>query len=90
MMTPGAASLSDLRAVMDGSALALAPGWRADIEASAAALARLLGGGGALYGVNTGFGKLASTRIAPDRLAQYRAALTTLASSQMIRRRDPA
>ena len=70
MITPGAASLADLRAILDGAAPQLTPGWRADVEASAATLARLLQGGEALYGVNTGFGKLASTRIAPDRLAQ--------------------
>ncbi|WP_237213651.1 histidine ammonia-lyase [Falsiroseomonas oryziterrae] len=70
MITPGQAHLNELRAVMTGGALALDPGWRAQVAASVAALDRRLAGGEALYGVNTGFGKLASTRIAPDRLAQ--------------------
>ena len=70
MITPGQAHLHDLRAVMEGQPLALDPSWRAATQASVDALAARLAGGEALYGVNTGFGKLASTRIAPERLAQ--------------------
>jgi len=70
MITPGQAHLHELLAVMTGGALALDPAWRAQVAASVAALDKRLAGGEALYGVNTGFGKLASTRIAPDRLAQ--------------------
>jgi len=70
ILTPGAASLGDLRAVMGGGGIALPEGWRAPVEASVAALNRAIAGGGPLYGVNTGFGKLASARIPPDRLAQ--------------------
>ncbi len=40
------------------------------IEDSAAAVAAILGTGAPIYGINTGFGKLAQTRIAPERLAQ--------------------
>lgn len=68
-ITPGAATLVDLRAVMAGEAFALAEGWEVPVAASAAALAARLETGEALYGVNTGFGKLASTRIAADGLA---------------------
>jgi histidine ammonia-lyase len=39
------------------------------VRRSAAAVDRLLERGGAVYGVNTGFGLLAQTRIAPDQLA---------------------
>jgi histidine ammonia-lyase len=70
MITPGAATLQELRAVMSGAKLALHPGWRETTARSVAALQARLAGGEALYGVNTGFGKLASTRIPPDRLAQ--------------------
>ncbi len=70
MITPGQATLQELRAVMGGGALALDPAWRAVTQASVDALARRLSTGEALYGVNTGFGKLAGTRIAPERLAQ--------------------
>jgi histidine ammonia-lyase len=70
MITPGEATLGQLRAIADGGRLALPDAWRGSVQASADALAARVAGGEALYGVNTGFGKLASTRIAPDRLAQ--------------------
>jgi histidine ammonia-lyase len=70
MITPGAATLHDLRAIMAGGALALDPAWRGIVQASADGLTRRLATGVALYGVNTGFGKLASTRIPADQLAQ--------------------
>ncbi|MBL6455084.1 histidine ammonia-lyase [Belnapia sp. T6] len=70
MIAPGQARLPALRAVMEGGPLALPEDWRAVVEASAAALAARVAGGEALYGVNTGFGKLASTRIPGDQLAQ--------------------
>jgi histidine ammonia-lyase len=69
MITPGAATLQDLRAIMEARALTLDPAWRGVVQDSADGLARRLATGVALYGVNTGFGKLASTRIPPDRLA---------------------
>lgn len=64
------APLATLRAIAGGAQPELPPDWRAVTQASADALARRLETGEALYGVNTGFGKLASTRIAPDRLRQ--------------------
>ncbi|MCB4824604.1 histidine ammonia-lyase [Roseicella aerolata] len=70
MIAPGSAGLSALRAVMEGAPLELPEDWRAPVEASAATLAARMAGGEALYGVNTGFGKLASTRIPADQLAQ--------------------
>jgi histidine ammonia-lyase len=72
VITPGAAGLAQLRAVMEGGALALAPGWQGVVRRGAEALAARLASGGEepIYGVNTGFGKLASTRIAADRLAR--------------------
>jgi histidine ammonia-lyase len=70
VILPGAATLADLRAVMEGEPLKLAPAWRARTEAGAAALEARLGGDAALYGVNTGFGKLASTRIPSEQSAR--------------------
>jgi histidine ammonia-lyase len=70
MITPGQVHLSDLRAIMAGTPLALDPAWRRQVQRSLGVLQQRLDGGEPLYGVNTGFGKLASTRIAPDRLAQ--------------------
>jgi histidine ammonia-lyase len=43
--------------------------WAA-IDASAASIGRILAGGRTVYGVNTGFGLLANTRIPDDRLAE--------------------
>ncbi|MEY4004409.1 MAG: hypothetical protein RLZZ221_505, partial [Verrucomicrobiota bacterium] len=39
------------------------------------AVQRILATGDAVYGVNTGFGKLATTRIAPDRLRELQTSL---------------
>ena len=40
------------------------------VAASAAAVAAIVAEGKPVYGINTGFGKLASVRIAPDELGQ--------------------
>lgn len=70
MTAPGQATLATLRAVMEGEALSLAPGWEETVRQGAAVLAARLAEDAPIYGVNTGFGKLASTRIAADRLAR--------------------
>ncbi|MBY0333832.1 MAG: histidine ammonia-lyase [Acetobacteraceae bacterium] len=70
MITPGGATLAQLRAVTEGAALALAEGWQAPVQRGADALAARLFDPAPIYGVNTGFGKLASTRIPADGLAQ--------------------
>jgi len=70
VLKPGGIALAQLRAIARGSgAIALADGWRGAVEASVAAVAKRLAGGEALYGINTGFGKLAKTRISADELA---------------------
>lgn len=69
-VVPGQVGLRELRAVMEGAPLALDPSWRGAVEASVAALERRLGEGEALYGVNTGFGKLATQRIPEAQLRQ--------------------
>ncbi len=68
-LKPGHAPLSFWRTVMEGrDTLALdAAAWTA-VDAGRAAIERTLASGKAVYGVNTGFGKLAETRIADDKL----------------------
>jgi histidine ammonia-lyase len=56
--------LADWRAIHRGSGARLAPECRPAVERSAAAVAAILSRGAAAYGINTGFGKLAQTRIA--------------------------
>jgi histidine ammonia-lyase len=70
IIAPGSADLAQLRAIMQGEALALPQGWQAPLEQSVAALAARIASGEALYGVNTGFGKLASQRIGSADLAK--------------------
>lgn len=69
LITPGATTLAHWRAIHAGAPVALDPAAWPAIEASAAAVARILARGDAVYGINTGFGKLASVRIADADLA---------------------
>ena len=64
-LKPGALSLDDLQAIHAGraDALALDTAARTAIRASAEVVQRAARGDAPVYGVNTGFGKLASTRI---------------------------
>lgn len=66
-LTPGATTLAQLECLWrNGDTVALNPSARPDVEASAALIAMAARGNAPVYGVNTGFGKLASVRIAPD------------------------
>jgi histidine ammonia-lyase len=67
---PGAVGLGDLAAIRSGAGVALAPAAFAKIDAAAASIARIVASGQTVYGVNTGFGLLASTRIEPQRLVE--------------------
>lgn len=69
-LVPGSAALADWRAIYRGADVALDRGAHAAIAESAAAVTRILAKGEAVYGINTGFGKLASVRIESDDLAQ--------------------
>jgi histidine ammonia-lyase len=62
-LVPGLTDLAALQAIRDGAAARLDPTCREAMAASAEAVARAAAGEAAVYGVNTGFGKLASTRI---------------------------
>ena len=68
-MSPGNVPLGDWRAIWRGAGVSLAPGAMDKVQESAAAVARILARGEPVYGINTGFGKLASVRIADDELA---------------------
>ncbi|MFN3945342.1 MAG: histidine ammonia-lyase [Allosphingosinicella sp.] len=69
-LTPGTVTLADLRDVWAGAPIELAPAaWQA-IDAASEAIARIVASGRTVYGVNTGFGLLAQTRIPADRLAE--------------------
>ncbi len=63
-LQPGAANLADWRAILDGAAVKLDPACRPAIQKSAAAIQAIVAEERVVYGVNTGFGKLASTHIA--------------------------
>src|SRR3954466_10714309 len=68
--TPGAVTLAELRAVWSGAPVSLHGDAWAAIEAAAENVGRIVAGGRTVYGVNTGFGLLAQTRIPDDRLAE--------------------
>jgi len=68
---PGKLTLSDIRNVwLAPQTFALAASAYPVIEASAATIDRIVAKGDAAYGINTGFGKLAKTRIPDDQLEQ--------------------
>lgn len=67
---PGALTLDELQALHRGQVtMRIDPSAQAGIATSAAVVQQAAAGDEAVYGVNTGFGKLASTRIAADDLA---------------------
>jgi histidine ammonia-lyase len=62
-VSPGAVSLTDWRALYHGAIPTLAPSCRIAIAESAAAVGRILARHEPVYGINTGFGKLATVKI---------------------------
>lgn len=67
MLNPGKVGLDQLeRLYREGVGVVLSPDTRAGIEASASIIAKASAGEAPVYGVNTGFGKLASVRVAPE------------------------
>ena len=65
VIRPGAMDLAAWRAVYRGAAIRLDEACRPAVEAGAAAIDAILARGEPVYGINTGFGRLASVRI-PD------------------------
>jgi histidine ammonia-lyase len=70
MLRPGEIALTDWRDIWRGGAIALDPACDQRVAASAAAVERILARGEPVYGVNTGFGKLATVRIEDADLAK--------------------
>jgi histidine ammonia-lyase len=68
-LTPGGATLADWRAVADGAAVLVDRAALPQIEAGARAVAAILAKGEPVYGINTGFGRLAHVRIPAADLA---------------------
>ncbi|WP_226699368.1 histidine ammonia-lyase [Qipengyuania gaetbuli] len=69
-LVPGAVSLAELEHLFrTGSAFHVSGEAMADVAGAVERLEKAVASGGALYGVNTGFGKLASVRIADGDLA---------------------
>ena len=64
-----ALSLADWRLLARGAGLALSPSVLAQVDTGAAIVASIVAKGEAVYGINTGFGKLANVRIAERDLA---------------------
>ncbi|MEM1429955.1 MAG: histidine ammonia-lyase [Pseudomonadota bacterium] len=70
-LTPGTATLAELAAILRGAGpVHLHPDAAPGIAASAALVAQIAESDRAAYGINTGFGKLATLRIAPEDTAQ--------------------
>ena len=69
-LRPGSVTLAELRAIWDGAPVALADQAWAAIDAAAEAVDRIVASGRTVYGINTGFGLLAQTRIPDGRLAE--------------------
>jgi len=75
-LRPGALTLGDLRALWsDAHALHIDPGARAKVDAAAATVSSVVAAHETVYGVNTGFGLLARTRIDDARLTELQRAL---------------
>jgi len=68
-LNPGSVTLDTLRALWRGQPAALDDTSLARIDAAAASVERIVAGGKTVYGINTGFGLLAQTRIPADKLA---------------------
>jgi histidine ammonia-lyase len=72
MLIPGKLRLLTLRQWLDAPpiALELDPAFRPGIEAAQRLIAQAARGSAPVYGVNTGFGRLARVRIEPDRIEE--------------------
>jgi histidine ammonia-lyase len=69
VLIPGSVGLSDWRRVYRGAAVSLDESGRGEVEAGARTVDAIVTKGEPVYGINTGFGKLASVRIGQADLA---------------------
>ena len=68
-VTPGEITLAAARAIVrDDARFVLSGNWHGPVARAAEAVAQVVAKGAPVYGINTGFGKLAKTRIADDAL----------------------
>jgi histidine ammonia-lyase len=81
VLEPGGVSLAEWRAIYAGAGVELDREAGARIASSAAAVQRILAKGAPIYGLNTGFGKLASVRIDAADLTQLQKNLVLSHSS---------
>src|SRR5688500_3013278 len=68
VLSPGHVTLAQWRAVLNGAQIALDPSSRSAVAQSAAAVARIVSRDAPVYGLNTGFGKLAAVGIGREDL----------------------
>jgi histidine ammonia-lyase len=68
-LTPGRTALADWRAIYRGAPAKLDESCHPAVAANAQAVDAIIKSGDAVYGINTGFGKLAQVRIGTDDLA---------------------
>jgi histidine ammonia-lyase len=69
VLKPGRMALADWRTIIVGATVTLDPAATPVVEASARAVEAIVARGEPVYGINTGFGKLATVRIADGDLA---------------------
>src|SRR3954452_23151171 len=69
VVSPGSVSLDDLAQVLTGASVMLDPSFWPPVEAASRIVAEAAGAQAPVYGINTGFGKLASKRIPPGQTA---------------------
>lgn len=69
-LNPGSIPLATLRDVWSGAPISLASSAWDSVRASADAVGAIVASGRTVYGINTGFGLLAQTRIPAERLAE--------------------
>jgi len=69
VLKPGDVALAAWREIYRGAEVSLDPACHAAVDRSAAAVAAILAKGEPVYGINTGFGKLASVHIPPADVA---------------------
>jgi histidine ammonia-lyase len=74
-LNPGAAHLTDWRAILDGAVASLSGESAKNIASGQKIVEEIVAAGTVTYGVNTGFGKLASVRIADADLAKLQSNL---------------
>ncbi|MEA1072262.1 histidine ammonia-lyase [Sphingomonas sp. LY160] len=70
LLNPGTVTLDQLRDIWTGAPVRLSDHSLDAIDTAAAAVDRIVASGRTVYGINTGFGLLAQTRIPGDKLAE--------------------